>query len=305
MRRLVAGAVVPVVIVGVLVGWLLAAADDRLPTELATHWNGAGEPDGFSSLRSFLWATGAIGAVSWLGATALAIGLGPRLRGFGNVVAWFPGAMAGFTGTLVAITVWANLDTAAADAELSPVAVNAPLLGLLAGGAVGGLIARSPRADAEASDPDRAPSGEVLSIDLAWRGAWWLIVGLAAVFAVVAVATSLVLPLLLVPLLAAFVHHHLTIGPAGVAVSGGLFGWPSTTIPIEQIHSVETTEVRAFREWGGWGLRVRLDGAQGLITRSGPALQLLLDDGKRFVATVDDPEGAAAVLRSHLATADR
>lgn len=299
MRRLVAAAVVPVVVVGALVGWLLAATGDRLPEELATHWNGAGEPDGFSSLGSFLWTTLAIGVTMWLLASVLALALGPSLRAFGNLAAWFPGAFAGFTGALIAVTIWANLDVAAAEAELSPVAVNAPLLGLLVGAATGGLIARSPRAEGP-DRPQTMPSGDVLSIDLVWRGAWWLVAAMAIVFGVVAVVTQLVLPLLLVPLIAGFVHYRLTIGPAGLAVSGGLFGWPSTTIPIEQIRSAECTDVRAFREWGGWGLRMRLDGAQGLITRSGPALQLHLDDRKRFVATIDEPERAVEVLRSHL-----
>ncbi len=310
MRRLVAAAVIPVVVVGALVGWLLAATGDRLPEELATHWNGAGEPDGFSSLGSFLWTTLAIGVTMWLLASVLALALGPSLRAFGNLAAWFPGAFAGFTGALIAVTIWANLDVAAAEAELSPVAVNAPVLGLLVGAATGGLIARSPRAEApdgSAPAPDGSatmPSGDVLSIDLVWRGAWWLVASMAAVFGVVAVVSQLVLPLLLVPLIAGLVHYRLTIGPAGVAVSGGLFGWPSTTIPIEQIASAECTEVRAFREWGGWGLRIRLDGAQGLITRSGPALQLHLDDRKRFVATIDDPERAVEVLRGHLETVE-
>ncbi len=107
---------------------------------------------------------------------------------------------------------------------------------------------------------------------------------------VLAVVAKLVVVLLLAPVMLAFSRYHLTIGPRGLAVSGALCGWPSITIPLEEIQGAQVVEVRPFRQWGGWGLRLRLDGSRGLITQSGPGVEFSLSDGRSFVATVAEPD---------------
>lgn len=77
-----------------------------------------------------------------------------------------------------------------------------------------------------------------------------------------------------------------------------LFGWPNTRIPLSRIEKVETVQLDPFREFGGWGWRLGLDGRRGVVLRTGEALQVTQTDGRVFVVTVDDASAAAATLET-------
>ncbi|HEY2577822.1 MAG TPA: hypothetical protein VGI74_16065 [Streptosporangiaceae bacterium] len=79
--------------------------------------------------------------------------------------------------------------------------------------------------------------------------------------------------------------------------------WPATRIPVPAIHEVELVTVDPPKS-GGWGYRgsLRWQKAAALNVRRGPGLRLKLDGGRRFLITVDDPEGAAAVLQQFVMT---
>ena len=294
MARRILAAIVPALVATALCVWAVASSGDRLPSELATHWNWRGEADGFSSLRSFVITSVAMAGVFWVLATAASIGLGSALRQLSGLATGAPGAVAGFFSTLIVLTVVANRDTAGIDADLAPVAANLPMLGLIVGGIFGAVLA----GPAVGREPVRSVRpGEVVSLTVTWSGVWWVVGLLTIVGVVVALAVRVLVPLLLVPLLVAFARYHFTLGPGGIAISGGIAGWPSLRIPLEEISGAEPVEVRPFRQWGGWGLRLRLDGSQGLVTRSGPGVSFDLRDGKLLVVTVDDPETVVATTR--------
>src|SRR5579863_818821 len=79
--------------------------------------------------------------------------------------------------------------------------------------------------------------------------------------------------------------------------------WPATRLPIPSIRAVELANVDPPKS-GGWGYRgsLRWQKAAALNVRRGPGLRLKLDGGRRFLITVDDPEGAAEVLRQFVMT---
>ncbi|BDZ38957.1 DUF1648 domain-containing protein [Microbacterium suwonense] len=75
-----------------------------------------------------------------------------------------------------------------------------------------------------------------------------------------------------------------------------LLGWPNSRIPLDRIEKVETVQLDPFREFGGWGWRLALDGRRGVVLRAGEALQVTRTDGRVFVVTVDGASAAAATL---------
>ena len=52
-------------------------------------------------------------------------------------------------------------------------------------------------------------------------------------------------------------------------------------------------------KWGGWGYRGSrvLFRRAAVVIRKGPGLRIVTRDGRSLAITVDDPEGAVAVLR--------
>lgn len=75
------------------------------------------------------------------------------------------------------------------------------------------------------------------------------------------------------------------------------FGAPRLSIDYEDIENVSVREVRAIREYGGWGLRLRGNGETGVILRSGPALVLHRRSAGAVVITLRDAERAAREIR--------
>jgi hypothetical protein len=54
------------------------------------------------------------------------------------------------------------------------------------------------------------------------------------------------------------------------------------TVPIEDIHSVEKEEFRAFRDYFGWGLRLGRKGFGYIVAGTNDGLRINLKDGKSF-----------------------
>ena len=82
----------------------------------------------------------------------------------------------------------------------------------------------------------------------------------------------------------------------GLTVRFGLLPWARRRIPLHRIAEAGHREVRAVRDFGGWGYRFR-PGRTGVILRSGDALIVeLTTSGREFAVTVDDARTGAAVL---------
>lgn len=107
-------------------------------------------------------------------------------------------------------------------------------------------------------------------------------------------------PLLLVAAAASFAHVEVVVsqsveGP-GLEVRYA-FGLLTQRFPADAILSVSAGP-KSMIEMGGWGYRgsLRLFRYAALVTRSGPALELILTNRRRFVVTVDQPEDFVVAL---------
>jgi len=87
----------------------------------------------------------------------------------------------------------------------------------------------------------------------------------------------------------------------GLTVRFGLLPWVRRRIPLHRIASAGHGQVRAVRDFGGWGYRFR-PGRTGVVLRSGDALTVeLTTSGREFAVTVDDARTGAAVLNGFVA----
>ncbi|MBM9507425.1 hypothetical protein [Actinacidiphila acididurans] len=96
----------------------------------------------------------------------------------------------------------------------------------------------------------------------------------------------------------AFTHVHVRVDHEAVLVRCGHMGLPRRRIPLDQVSDCRVAPVVSPRTWGGWGYRWRPDKGTAVVVRRGPGLVIDLPGGHRFTVTVDDPEGAAQVIRS-------
>ena len=302
-RYRIATLVLPVVVaLGTIVA--LAVIRSRLPDPMAIHYGPGGVADGFASPTAFFIAASiAIAAV-----TALLLWL-PAYGGRQVLaVRMLSGAPLGLTVLFCAIAVAMVIPqlgtAAAADNELDAAVLLVPLvLSALAWG-LGGLIAGSPADPPTVADRPAPSTGT----SMVWRGVATpspVVLVIAASSVVITAALAIVVgPALLVVAglvgiaMLTMMRFRVVIGRAGVVIAGSPVGLPRFTVPLDQIVSVGTTEIRPG-QWGGWGLRVRRN-RTGIITRGGEGLRIERSDGAELVVTVDDAAAGAAVLNSFL-----
>lgn len=75
-----------------------------------------------------------------------------------------------------------------------------------------------------------------------------------------------------------------------------LLGWPVFRVRAADVQRVEAANINPFGEFGGWGIRWDGGGQTGIVLRSREGIRITRTNGKRLVITLDDAEGAAAVL---------
>lgn len=113
-----------------------------------------------------------------------------------------------------------------------------------------------------------------------------------------------VVTLLVVLLICATLVFHVRISSAGLRVRS-IAGWPRWNIRAEQITAVKALHVNPMGEFGGWGLRIAVDGRMGVVLRTGEGIQITRKNGRVFVVTIDDARTAASVLTAAVNDADR
>lgn len=301
--------VVPVVAVAVAVVVPLLVAG-RLPDPVAIHWGLDGRPDGSGPLvLDVTLLAVATAAVTLLPLWSAARADGPAAR---LLVALAHG-MAGLFVLLRLRTVQANLDAVdwtaagslgAADLLLAVAAV-VPLAAL--GWWLGGqhpALARESHAVAPVALPADGrlvwvgtqtwPAGGALSIALVVAGGLLSAVRVAPES--LTAGAALVVAGLLVRLLTSIT---VAVGPAGLVVRFGPFGWPRVRVPLADIAAVEVEDVEPMAH-GGWGYRV-MPGVRAVVIRRGIGLRVRRHDRPDLVVTVDDAAGAAGVLAAHAA----
>ncbi|MBC2876678.1 MULTISPECIES: hypothetical protein [Streptomyces] len=284
---------------------------DRLPDRLAIHFSGSGRADGFTATGSFA-SEGLVLVLSLaLLFAALAFFLELEVLSW-RALAATAYAVAALIGSLM---IWTVLCNASADdpddARLGLATLLTTLLSALVAGALGillaGLTAPRPRkavAAATTAPAPRLPLGPT-------EGAAWTravvsrpLLGLGVALLAVAAGFGFaggwtsglgmaVGALLVLPLSGARVavdRHGLTVTPLWAPR-------PRLRIGLDRVGSADGRALDAFREFGGWGYRVR-SGRSGLVLRSGDALVVRLTGGGEFVVTVDDAATAAALLNT-------
>lgn len=307
MIRISAATVAVLAAMAVAVAWL----QPDLPAQVATHWGVGGVPDGFTD-SGRTWVLVAVPAVVALLMLPLAM-LGGRLP---SAMHWLVGVPVGvavgmavmLVGSLVPQRGLADAAEAVFPGWLVPLGVAAGLLATMAAARL--VPARRDGLTSQAAPDDavraRLPGDRVvvwhgttpaapaiawlgagvlgLGIGVSWLVSWWLL----AVF-VPAVA-----------LLLASSQFDVTVGPTGVRASGIGLGWPRVQLPLGTITGADTTST-AFHDFGGWGLRMRVNLQEmGVITRNGPALRLYRTDGVAVVISMERPEPVAGVVNSLL-----
>jgi hypothetical protein len=78
--------------------------------------------------------------------------------------------------------------------------------------------------------------------------------------------------------------------------------WPRMSLSLADVATIEVIDDIAPLRYGGWGYRgsLRLYRRAALVLRRGPGLRVKLRDGRVFVVTVDDPQGAVAAAAPQL-----
>ncbi|WP_436771363.1 hypothetical protein [Yinghuangia sp. YIM S09857] len=286
-----------------------AAWHARLPDPLATHMGADGRADDHTSQTVFLVVTGIV----ILGTGALntvivwwsrAYAWGQRTTAVGSV------GFSAFLGFLVIMLLHANLDAEPSSVGfgLGHLAAAAGVFAVAAG--LGWLLA-GPPAD-EVVGSGSVPSAKAGYLE-AHDGE--VLVWTRRVVSPVMVAVTVALPVvgLVVGLVGDWVPSLVMLGAAlvtgalaavrvtanrsGLTVAYGPLPRPRTLVPLARINEAGTRDVRAMRDFGGWGYRVRR-GSSGVILRSGEALSVDLATGGTFVVTVGDARTAASVLNT-------
>ena len=319
-RRWVMGLVVGPLLLGALAAaWIFSVAD-RLPTELASHWNSKNEVDGYMSvtgtaLMAFLFG-GGLGALM----APLALMLRAQTVLFARIGVGF-GLAFGVAMTALAVAVVAGqLDLA----DVSHAEISGPVVavGIAAAFVVGcvatwlyrpGEVDRTQSSEAAATNAaagqdhtdlgrqgrERASRGENLHIRVsmgAWK--WCLSLGVGLI---VAVSMYFIFPALaLLGLVVGgfiwvFCQGTAVIGPDGVKVLASGF-WKLMPLNWPELNSAEVQEIKAM-DYGGWGYRMG-GGSVGFIMGNGPAVVMKGGFHQRWVISMPNLElaGEAASL---------
>lgn len=298
----VLGLVPMAIVLGTAASWW-----SRLPERMPTHWSGVTEPDGFSSRSGTVALTLAFAVVGAV-VCAAACWWHPRNPSLARGVAATGASVAGLFATAWLASGLAVLAAPSAEdailgwrLALLPVGVAWGLVGLLLPG--GASAAQRRAAEERSARAKPAPHrdigpGERLSWSVVLVPRWLVAVagGALVVLVIVAFFVPSTIPGLVPAAVVTVVFSRIevTVDHRGLRVVAGLVRVPIKRIPLEQVEQARAEDIRPT-DWGGWGYRVT-PGRSALVLRAGPALVVEQRDGRRFAATVDDPESAAALL---------
>ena len=317
-RYLLVGVVVPVVITAIAVVLMLIWLSE-VPATVATHWSGDGGPDGFAPA----WTVPLLVAALGVGLPALfaAMALIPSRDGEWGPTLRLLGAVALGTTTLLAVGItWSfGMQRGLDDAHDAP-SVLWPLVVGTGAGLVAGIVGWFAQPNVLSSGGSGSATQAVDALDLApGERAIWVrtttmskvaMLGITAGVAALAIgsialgvtgspawwimaATTLVV----LTLACATFVFRVRVDRGGLTMRSPL-GVPRFHIPLNDIAEVRVTTVQPMAEFGGWGLRLGLDGRFGVVLRTGEALQVARRGGRVFVVTVDDAATAAALLEA-------
>ena len=302
------------VAVALMIVWL-----PDLPETIAIHWNAAGHADGFAPAWSMPVIAGATGTLLALVLGLLPV-LGSREGEWGPTLRLLGAVSLGMSVFLLTAMTWSvAMQRGLADAHDAPSIVPALAVGA-AVGAIAGVVGWFVQPTLSASG-GHAPSGtapEAMTLAAGERVVWLrtttlprgfavTIVVAILVLAVAALATSVtggeaswalgVLAAVFVVLLATTGVFRVRVSDAGLRVSAPV-GIPRFVIPLDDIESVSVVDVQPLAQFGGYGIRLGLDGRFGVVLHGGEGIQVSRRAGKTFVVAVDDAATGAALLQA-------
>lgn len=294
-------------------GIALAARWGQVPDVVASHW-GPGGVDATQAKGTAALTATVIVVVMALVFAVLARTLHPDGRRY---LAAATGFATGLTTVIAAGSMLAQIGLDDPYAATNPAWVVLAILVSLVAGVALWLLNPPPAAPPRQVSKPLPAGAPVLEVSPGERVAWvghtapmhgGGMLALALVLLVAAVVTwmaspwAALIPVLIGALLVMTLHARLTIDTSGVRLSSGPVTW--IRLPLGEIQSANATEVRPLREFGGFGLRFSGE-RRGYVTRRGEALELRQADGSATVISLDDADGAAAVVNTLLRSTSR
>ncbi|WP_423494822.1 DUF1648 domain-containing protein [Microbacterium esteraromaticum] len=312
----VVGLVLPVMLTAIAAGLVLAWLPD-VPDPAATHW-GPGGVDGFGAPVTYLWLSIGLGfgVPVLMVITVLSVARG-QWGGSARLLGAVALGMSGFSAVLTTGSVWLQrgLDDATQAGSILPTVIggfSALLVLTAAGWVLQPDVHPTPAVALQPAHLASISAGErivwLATASMARAGMIALGVGVAALVGIVAVtavqAPEIVwIPLLVIVLIGVAVgamsSFRVRAGAEGLRVRSFL-GFPRIDVPLEQIISVRAVQCHPFAEFGGWGWRLSTDGRNGIVLRTGPAIEVQRRGKLTLVVTVDGAEVGAATLQAYL-----
>ena len=278
---------------------------DRLPDRLATHCSGSA-PNGFSDPSTAAWTFALLSILVGGGCCAVAA-LAQPLLVMRRAMLLIGLTVLGQMVTLQFAIVIVQLDlTDTSDVRLAGSAIG---LGVLVGfvvGVIGAALLRDYRLRIPARDRPAAdlPRGERIPvIDSVGFSAWgvtsFVAVGIGAALLGSLFVDSLwplfaVAPVLVV--LVGVLRYRITVDENGITVQN--LGMTSLTVGIDEVEGARVVEVSPFKDFGGWGLRAKGGGRYGIVTRTGPAVEVRTAGALVLTVTTDRALEMAEALNS-------
>lgn len=296
-------------LVALVIGSLLPLLwKSELPELLPTHW-GTNGPDQFGSLSGLIWPTLVIGALTIV-VLSVAVTQLNREAFTQRISIVTNNFLAFMLGSIPAVTAFRARDLTETVDMSDPIALSM-LFGLLGVG-VGALLAYLlPKQETPAALAVPAEGAPRVLLSESEAGVWvsreysmagvWIGILAAALTSSFAIATKnpvmLVIPAILITAVTVLNIWDVRIDGTGVTTTA-LIKFVKRHVPLTEIEQASVTQVRAIKQYGGYGIRTGFNGNIGMILRSGEALELRLSGDRGFVITMKDSETAAGLVNT-------
>ncbi|WP_255450310.1 DUF1648 domain-containing protein [Skermania sp. ID1734] len=282
---------------------LTLAWRSRLPERIAVHWS-ATAPDRFAPPMQTAWVFVLVICIVGGGATVLAA-FAQALLLMRRMLLMIGVTVIGLLLTLYVEMLRVQLDRT--DAAGIRLPANAIALGVVLGfivGAVGAGLLRDYRVRAYASQPPAStlpratPVPVRTSAGFGWAGVVVFCAvggGLAVLGCVLAEAYwPLAISIPVIILIAALMRFEIIVDRRGIRVTN--FGFATIDIALAEVVGAKITEVNPFKDFGGWGLRTRGHRRYGIVTHTGPAVQIDTASGLQLTISLSRAETITGII---------
>ncbi len=316
-RILIVALIAPLILTGIALVWSFSLAA-QLPARVAVHWDLAGHPNGYGSPFEFP-----------IGIASVCL---PLVAIFGGAVILIShrGPLTPLAKLLAVTSIWVTLIISTiflgslldGNAGKDIGAVFGLALGLATVVAAAGwfVLPKGVRGVGGKVRPAVAPVALAPGERASWirtaslsTGLIWSIILICVAIGVVTVVSTILtngqywwisfVPVVVLLIALSNFAWTVRVDARGLTIRSVL-GIPVVHVPLAQVTSADVIDVQAISQYGGWGIRIALNGRLGVIVRSGEALEVHRSKGLDVVVTVDDASTAAALLNglAHPAT---